>query len=268
MDPAVLRDDMVAGLEHDSKRVVRSEAVSVALRTVPREAFVPDERGAYADRSFEQYGTRVLAPSTVARLLEALDLGDERPDDRRTDDRRTGIGRNGSTASGQSVLVVGAGVGYTAAVCAEIVGARNVHAVDIARRMVWEARDNLSRAGYDAVLVDRRNGDRGLPEYAPFDRVLLEAAAVRPPGALTEQLAPGGRLVMPMGLTEQTLVAIEDGDVVSRHGTVSFAPLLVESERSDTVERNRTTREDREFASRAAERRRGWEHEWIDWDRY
>lgn len=245
MDPAVLRDDMVAGLEHDSKRVLRSEALSVAFRTVPREAFVPDERGAYADRSFEQYGTRVLAPSTVARLLEALD-----------------------PKEGDSVLVVGAGVGYTAAVCAQIVGARNVHAVDIARRMVWEARDNLERAGYGAVLVDRRNGDRGLPEYAPFDRILLEAAAVRPPGALVEQLAPDGRLVMPMGLTEQTLVAIEQGEVARRHGTVSFAPMLVESERADTVEHNRTIREDREFADRAAERRRGWEQEWIDWDRY
>ena len=249
MDPAVLRDDMVAGLEHDSKRVLESEALSVALRAVPREAFVPDERSAYADRSFEQYGTRVLAPSTVARLLEVLDLGSD-------------------GSSNDSVLVVGAGVGYTAAVCAELVGARNIHAVDIARRMVWEARDNLGRAGYDAVLVDRRNGERGLPEYAPFDRILLEAAAVRPPRALTEQLAPGGRLVMPMGLTEQTLVAIENGEIVSRHGAVSFAPLLVESERTDTVERNRTAREDREFASRAAERRRGWEHEWIDWDRY
>lgn len=254
MDPAVLRDDMVAGLEHDSKRVLRSEALSVALRAVPREAFVPDERSAYADRSFEQYGTRVLAPSTVARLLEALDLG----------------GDSGSVERSrtESVLVVGSGVGYTAAVCAELVGARNVHAVDIARRMVWEARDNLERAGYGAVLVDRRNGERGLPEYAPFDRILLEAAAVRPPRALTEQLAPDGRLVMPMGLTDQTLVAIENGAIVSRHGAVSFAPLLTESERSDTVERNRTTREDREFASRAAERRRGWEQEWIDWDRY
>ncbi|PSQ24488.1 protein-L-isoaspartate O-methyltransferase [Halobacteriales archaeon QS_8_65_32] len=244
MDPAVLRDDMVAGLEHDSKRVLESEALSVAFRTVPREAFVPDERGAYADRSFEQYGTKVLAPSTVARLFEVLD-----------------------PQEGDSVLVVGAGVGYTAAVCAQVVGARNVHAVDIARRLVWEARDNLGRAGYGAVLVDRRNGERGLPEYAPFDRVLLEAAAIRPPDALLSQLAPGGRLVMPLGLGEQRLVAIENGAVASRHGAVSFAPLLIEGERSDTVERNRTTREDREFAERAAERRRGWEHEWIDWDR-
>jgi protein-L-isoaspartate(D-aspartate) O-methyltransferase len=245
MDPAVLRDDMVASLEHESKRVLRSEALSVAFRSVPRESFVPDERGAYADRPFEQHGTRVLAPSTVARLLEAL-----------------------APREGDSVLIVGAGVGYTAAVCAELVGVQNVHAVDIARRLVWEARENLGHAGYGAVLVDRRNGDRGLPEYAPFDRIVLEAAAVRPPTELLAQLAPDGRLVMPMGLGEQSLVAIENGEVVKRHGTVAFAPMLVESERADTVERNRTAREDREFAERAAERKRGWEQNWIDWEQY
>jgi protein-L-isoaspartate(D-aspartate) O-methyltransferase len=242
---------MVASLEHESKRVLESEALSVAFRAVSREEFVPDERSAYADRPFERHGTRVLAPSTAARLLEALAPGED-----------------------DSVLVVGAGVGYTAAVCAELVGGHDVHAVDIARRLVWEARENLGRAGYDAVLVDRRNGERGLPEYAPFDRILLEAAAVRPPPALLAQLASGGRFVMPMGLGEQSLVAIEDGEdgevgeVATRHGTVAFAPMLVESERTDTVERNRTAREDREFAERAAERRRGWERDWIDWDQY
>lgn len=245
MDPAVLRDDMVASLEHESKRVLHSETLSVALRTIPRQEFVPDERVAYADRSFERHGTRVLAPSTVARLLEALD-----------------------PAPGESVLVVGAGVGYTAAVLAELVGDHAVHAIDIAWRMVREARENLARAGYDGVLVDRRNGSEGLPEYAPYDRILLEAAAVRPPRALIDQLAADGRLVMPAGLCEQTLVAVEDDATMERLGTVAFAPMLVNGEQADTVERNRTTREDREFARRAAERRRGWEQDWIDWDRY
>jgi protein-L-isoaspartate(D-aspartate) O-methyltransferase len=245
MDLATLRDDMVASLEHESKRVLESEALSVAFRTVPRECFVPDERSAYADRSFEQYGSRVLAPSTVARLFEALSL-----------------------EADQSVLVVGAGVGYTAAVAAELAGAANVQAIDIARRLVWEARDNLGRAGYDGVLVDRRNGDRGFADYAPFDRILLEAAAVRPPRALTDQLASDGRLVMPLGLHDQVLATIDGNTVAERHGAVSLAPMLVESERTDTVEHNRTAREDRELAERAAERRHGWEHEWIDWDGY
>jgi protein-L-isoaspartate(D-aspartate) O-methyltransferase len=247
MDPAVLRDDMVDSLEHEAKRCVRSEAVSVAMRAVPREAFVDDDR-AYADRSSERHGTRVLAPSTAARLLEALDL-----------------------APGQNVLVVGAGVGYTAAVCAEIAGAENVQAIDISRRVTYEARSNLERAGYGGVLVDRRDGAAGLPEYAPYDRVLLEAAAIEPPRRLVRQLADDGRLVLPLGGGEQTLAAVEPVDdgsyaVVERHGTTAFAPMLLEGEQADTVERNRTRREDREFARRAAERRRGWEQEWIDWE--
>jgi protein-L-isoaspartate(D-aspartate) O-methyltransferase len=244
MDPAVLRDDMVDSLEHESKAVVRSERVGVAMREVPREPFVEDELAAYADRSFERLGTRVLSPSAAGRLLEALDV---RPDD--------------------DVLVVGAGVGYTAAVIAEITGESRVHAVDIARRLVYDARSNLASAGYPGVLVDCRDGAYGLPDYAPYDRILIEAAAVEPPRALLDQLATGGRLVMPMGTGSQELVAVEgSGEPVAEFGTVAFQPMLVEGEQADTVERNRTRREDREHARRAAERRKGWEQSWIDWD--
>jgi len=243
MDPAVLRDDMVDSLEHESKGCVQSATVAGAMRTVPREAFVEAERGAYADRPFERLGTRVLAPSTAARLFEAL-----------------------APEAGDSVLVVGAGVGYTAAVLAEIVGERNVHAVDITRRLVIEARGNLADAGYEGVLVDRRNGADGLPEYAPYDRILLEAAAVSPPTALVDQLADDGRLVMPHGAGEQTLVVVEDDEIAQRLGSVAFQPMLVEGEQADTVERNRTRREDREFARRNAEAGAGWEQDWIDWD--
>lgn len=245
MDPDVLREDMVDSLEYEAKAAVSSERIGLAMREVPREAFVEDERAAYADRATEVDGTTVLAPSTVARLLEALDARE-----------------------GHSVLVVGVGVGYTAAVIAEIVGPENVHAVDIDRNMVYAARRNLARAGYEGVLVDCRDGSHGLSEYVPFDRILVEAAAVRPPRALTEQLAADGRLAMPMGAGEQTLVALEaDGSVIERICPVAFRPLLLEGQQPGTLERNRTEREDREFAQRHARRRNGWEHEWIDWER-
>jgi protein-L-isoaspartate(D-aspartate) O-methyltransferase len=257
---------MVDSLEHPSKGFVSSESLSAAMRTVPRHEFVEDDRLAYADRSFEHRGTRVLAPSTVARLLEALE---PEPDD--------------------SVLVVGAGVGYTAAVLAEIVGERNVHAVDITRRVVLDARSNLAEAGYEGVFVDCRDGADGLPEYAPFDRILVEAAAADPPRNLVEQLAPDGRLVIPLGTSDQSLTVIESaerssadsravsprdegrevGDEKGRPlGTVAFAPLLVEGEQAGSIERNRTVREDRERAERLRERRTGWEQDWIDWDGY
>jgi Protein-L-isoaspartate carboxylmethyltransferase len=243
MDPAVLREDMVAGLEHESKGCLDSERISVAMRAVARETFVPGEREAYTDRAFEQLGTRVLAPSTVARLLEPLA---PEPDD--------------------SVLVVGAGVGYTAAVLAEIVGPERVQAVDITRRLVIEARENLAEADYGAVLVDRRDGAEGLPEYAPYDRILLEAAAVSPPRPLLDQLAPEGRLVMPLGNREQSITVVEPDGSTTPLGGCAFEPMLVEGERADTVERNRTRREERERARRDEQRRRGWELDWIDWD--
>jgi protein-L-isoaspartate(D-aspartate) O-methyltransferase len=243
MEPAVLRDDMVDSLEHESKGCLESERLSVAMREVPRHHFLDDQQAAYADRPFERFGTRVLAPSTVARLLEAL-----------------------SPEPGDSVLVVGAGVGYTAAVIAEVVGSTQVHAVDITRRLVYEARENLSAGGYDEVLVDCRNGTDGLPEYAPYDKILLEAAAVRPPSALLDQLADDGRLVMPLGAGEQSLSVISaDGDV-ERLGGCAFAPMLVEGEEAGSLERNRMHREDREFARRQARRKRGWELDWVDWD--
>jgi protein-L-isoaspartate(D-aspartate) O-methyltransferase len=115
-------------------------------------------------------------------------------------------------------------------------------------------------------LVDRRDGARGLPEYAPYDRILLEAAAIEPPQALVEQLADGGRLVMPLGTNEQTLTVVGADGSRDRLGTVAFRPMLVEGEQTDTVERNRTRREDRERAQQAAQSRTGWEHNWIDWE--
>ncbi|WP_254762711.1 protein-L-isoaspartate O-methyltransferase family protein [Natrinema marinum] len=243
MDPAVLREDMVDGLEAAPKNVLVDEDVAVAMRDVPRHAFVDDERTAYADRDHEALGTRVLAPRTAARLLQALALEDD-----------------------DAVLIVGVGVGYTAAVAAELVGETNVHAVDISRPLVVEARGNLAEAGYDGVLVDCRDGATGLPEYAPFDRILLEAAAVEPPHALLEQLAEDGRLVLPQGSQRQHLASVSADGEIDRLGPVSFDPLLVEGEQSGAVERNRMTREDRERAQRRAESRRGWEQDWIEWD--
>ncbi|GAB3024122.1 protein-L-isoaspartate O-methyltransferase family protein [Natronobiforma cellulositropha] len=244
MEFAVLREDMVDSLEHETKAVLEDHRVGVAMREVPRHEFVPDERVAYADRDYDHLGTRILAPSTAAKLLQALE-----------------------PSPGDSVLVVGAGVGYTAAVAAELVGAAHVHAVDIARPVVYEARENLARAGYGEVLVDCRDGARGLPEYAPFDRILVEAGAIAPPRTLLEQLAPDGRLVYPRGAgARQRLESVARDGTTTHHGALSFDPLLVEGEQSGALERNRTAREDTEYARRHAETRRGWEQGWLEWD--
>ncbi|MFP4590560.1 MAG: protein-L-isoaspartate O-methyltransferase family protein [Halobacteriales archaeon] len=241
MDHAALRDDMVDGLQHPSRGQLRSTRLASAMRAVPRHRFVAG-RGAYEDVAHRVDGSTVLAPSTVASLFEALA---PEPDD--------------------AVLIVGAGVGYTAALAAELTDARRVQAVDLDRRLVRLARRNLSRAGYREVLVDCRDGARGLPDYAPYDRILVEAAAVEVPRALAGQLAPDGRLVMPIGVDPQEIAVVEDGRVVDRTDPVRLRPLLVEGEQGTALERNRTRREDAERARVARESRPGWELEWIDW---
>ena len=241
MDRETLRADMVEGLEYSLDRPL-SGSIVAALQTVPHHEFT-DSSADTADG-----GTRTLQPSLVARLLLALDA-----------------------EAGDKTLIVGAGVGYTAATLAEIVGDRHVHAVDIDRQLVGVARQNLQSTGYDEVLVDRRDGARGYPEYAPFDRILVESAVVEPPRALVDQLVPGGRLVAPRGTTTQRLVAYEKdtSDTVEQtaeFGVVQFRPMLVDGEQASSPVRNRTEREDSEFSEQGYFAPAGWEYEWLDWN--
>ena len=268
MDDASLRADMIEGLEHQIGEPIEPPVLT-ALQRVPRDPFVDDSpRGGAVDGD----DPHSLSLATLVRLVTALDVDE-----------------------GDSVLVVGAGIGYSVAMLAEIAGARRVHAVDIDRAAVAAARSNLDAAGYGAVLVDRADGADGLPAYAPYDRILLETAVVEPPRPLREQLAPAGRIVYPRGAGVQTVAAIEpisgaepdptappapdgepDGDAdddpapagfetVETHGPARLQPMLVDGEQPGT-ERNRTRREDAERAERGRQRRHGWEQDWIDWD--
>jgi len=240
MDRETLRADMVEGLEYSLDQPLSGPIVA-ALQAVAHHEFTDPT----AD---SDGGSRTLQPSLVARLLVALDA-----------------------EAGNETLIVGAGVGYTAAVLAEIVGGRHVHAIDIDRQLVGVARQNLGSTGYDEVLVDRRDGATGYPAYAPFDRILVESAVVEPPRALIEQLAPDGRLVAPCGTTVQTLTAfIKDArgtvEQTGEFGAVRFQPMLVDGEQSNSPVRNRTKREDREFDQQGYFAPSGWEYEWLDWD--
>ena len=273
MDDASLRADMIEGLEHELGSAVEPPVLT-ALQRVPREPFV-DDSSPDADTADDAHS---LSLAAAVRLLTALNAAD-----------------------GDEVLVVGAGVGYSVALLAEIAGARRVHAVDIDRAAVSTARSNLDAAGYGAVLVDRADGANGLPAYAPYDRILVETAVVEPPRALRDQLTPDGRIAYPRGTGVQTIAAVErtpadlgaddranreaDGRVdtpavthgspdsdddappgfetVDTFGPVRLRPMLVDGEQRG-VERNRTRREDAEHAARG--RRNGWEQEWIDWD--
>ncbi len=199
---------------------IRSEKVYRAMLAVPREEFVPEP---YKDLAYEDrplpigHGQTISAPSIVAYMIELLD-----------------------PVSGDKVLEVGAGSGYAAAVLAEIVAPSgledskgHVYAVERIPELADFARRNLERTGYiDRVTVLVGDGSRGLPEYAPFDRILVSASAPDIPEPLVKQLAVGGRMVIPVGsYWDQYLVVVEkrrDGIRIRRDLEVLFVPLIGE----------------------------------------
>lgn len=148
-----------------------------AFAAVPRSVFVPETLAPYSydDRALPiGEGQTISQPTMVAIMLEALA---PRPTDR--------------------VLEVGGGSGYAAAVLSRLV--REVHTIERIPTLVDGARAALTRAGIDNVHVYLGDGTKGLPELAPFDGVVVSAGAERVPVELEEQVAPGGRLVIPVG---------------------------------------------------------------------
>jgi len=199
------RDAMVA--EQIEARGIRDPAVLRAMRTVPRHEFVPaDERAhAYDDRPLPiGHGQTISQPYIVAFMTEAAAV-------------RPGI----------RVLEVGTGSGYQAAVLAEV-GA-DVYSIEIVAPLAAEARQALARTGYERVHLRVSDGHRGWPEAAPFDAILVTAAAERVPPDLVAQLAPGGRLVIPVGDLSQDLEVHTrgpEGITIERVLPVRFVPLV------------------------------------------
>jgi protein-L-isoaspartate(D-aspartate) O-methyltransferase len=151
--------------------------VIAAFRAVPRARFVPPAAAdlAYADRPIQiPHGQVTTQPSLIARMVEALGL--------------TGTER---------VLEVGTGLGFQAAILAML--ADQVVSVERFADLAERARANLAAAGLGRVTVVVGDGTLGVPEYAPYQAVVVAAAAPRVPAPLVDQLAPGGRLVHPVG---------------------------------------------------------------------
>jgi protein-L-isoaspartate(D-aspartate) O-methyltransferase len=158
-------------------RDVSDERVLEAMGRVPRELFVlPSERNlAYADRPLSiGHGQTISQPAMVAIMCQATTVHE-----------------------GDRVLDVGSGSGYQAAVLAELGG--EVNTIERIPELAALARENLGAAGYERVATHVGDGSLGLPEHAPYDVVVVAAAAPSAPPALYEQLAPGGRLVVPVG---------------------------------------------------------------------
>ena len=192
-------------------RGVADPRVLDAIARVPRELFVPEsERArAYDDSALPiGWGQTISQPAMVAHICELLELH-----------------------GGERVLDVGTGSGYQAAVLAELAG--EVHSIERIPELAARARENLREAGCaDRVTVHLGDGSRGDAEHAPFDAIAVAAAAPRIPQTLVEQLALGGRLVVPVGgrfdqLLEQ-VVRTDDGPRVSRSVPCRFVPLVGE----------------------------------------
>lgn len=175
-----IRKDMreTAGL---TGRQMLSPAVEKALYAVPRHEFVreQDDRRAYENRPLPiGHGQTISQPFVVALMTELLDL----PADAKT------------TAN---LLDIGAGCGYQSAVLAEL--AHDVAAIEIVDDIARATKKRLKRLGYDNVSVRIGDGALGWPERAPFDGIIVAAAAPKPPPALVAQLKPGAKLVIPIG---------------------------------------------------------------------
>jgi protein-L-isoaspartate(D-aspartate) O-methyltransferase len=196
--------------EQLAARNVSDERVLAAMRTVPREEFVPPayRRDAYADQPLPIGGGQTISqPYIVAVMTQLLEL-----------------------RGGERVLEIGTGSGYQAAVLAEL--AKDVYTIEIDPELAKSAERLLARLGYGRVHVRSGDGFFGWPEAAPFDAIIVTAAAPRLPEKLVAQLREGGRIVLPLGSGEEQelKVGIKRGDGVELRskGGVVFVPMTGE----------------------------------------
>jgi protein-L-isoaspartate(D-aspartate) O-methyltransferase len=207
LSPDLRRDQMVE--EQIIERGIVDPAVIKAMQRVARHRFVPAESLplAYADRPLPiGYGQTVSQPYIVAFMTEALQL---RPGDR--------------------VLEIGTGSGYQTAILAEI--AARVFTIEIVQPLAEKAATTLAELGYTNVRTRVGNGFHGWRQEAPFQAIIVTAAPLHIPHVLLEQLAVGGRLLLPVGGAEQRLVLYQrtaDGYTRTDLGRVRFVPLVDE----------------------------------------
>ena len=191
-------------------RGIRDERLLSAMAKVPREAFIAAEDASKAYGDFPLpigAGQTISQPYIVAAMLEKLEL---RPQDR--------------------VLEVGTGTGYEAAILGEL--ATEVWTVERQPELAENARVILQKLEYANVNVLQADGSRGLAEEAPFDKILVAAAAPRVPQNLIEQLADGGKMIVPVGTRAeqqlQLLRKVGDEIVIEREDLCRFVPLIGE----------------------------------------
>jgi protein-L-isoaspartate(D-aspartate) O-methyltransferase len=205
-DFAAARNEMVA--RQIRSRGIISARVLDAMAAVPRHEFVPAaaQASAYCDEALPIGGGQTISqPFIVAAMSNALQL-----------------------TGGERVLEIGGGCGYQAAVLSLLV--REVVVVELRPSLAGESRERLARLGYGNVRVEEGDGSLGWPTGAPYDAILVSAAAPAIPAPLVEQLAEGGRLVIPVGDAERQsmLRIVKRAGGLERESllTCRFVPLL------------------------------------------
>lgn len=190
---------------------VSDTRVLSAVERVPRELFVPET---FADQAYENTalpigcGQTISQPQIVAMMTQALEVGER-----------------------MKVLEIGTGSGYQTAVLSPL--CRRVYTIERHRDLLAEAEQRFRTLGLHNVTIRLGDGSRGWPEQAPFDRILVTAAAPVVPEALVDQLAEGGLMVVPVGesLTDQWVVRVRkttEEPVEERLWPVRFVPLIVD----------------------------------------
>jgi protein-L-isoaspartate(D-aspartate) O-methyltransferase len=214
--------DYAAEREAMVERQLRRRGISEpdildAFRAVPREAFISEDYAhlAYGDHPLPIEANQTISqPYIVALMVQAAAI-----------------------RHGDAVLEVGAGSGYAAAVISRI--AARVVAIERQHDLVEVARQRLERLGYSNVLIVKGDGTRGCPDEAPFDAILAAASGSHVPSALIAQLAPNGRIVMPLGepgLPQELVKVTKQDDGILKQeklGGVRFVPLIGEEGWSD-----------------------------------
>jgi protein-L-isoaspartate(D-aspartate) O-methyltransferase len=222
---AAARDRLLAEIAANAKETANwtgrsqfSDAVMAAMAKVPRHEFVRREDivAAYVNRPQSiGHGQTISQPYIVALMTNLLDLNASR-----------------------RVLEIGTGSGYQTAVLAELAG--KVFSLECVDKLAGPARKRLAGMGYDNVEVQTGDGFDGWPEQGPFDAIIVTAAPERIPDALVEQLAPGGRMIIPLGRVHETqfltLVTKDTDGRVSEQNMlpVAFVPMV----RGPMVRRN------------------------------
>jgi protein-L-isoaspartate(D-aspartate) O-methyltransferase len=194
------------------RRGIGEQPILDAFLAVPREAFVSDHNAhlAYGDHPLPiEAGQTISQPYIVALMIQAADI-----------------------KPGDTVLEVGSGSGYAAAVIGRIAG--KVIGIERQHELVEVARERLARLGYDNVEIVEGDGTRGWTDKAPYEAILAAASGTHVPEALIAQLTPGGHLVMPIGgpgwVQELVKVTKQDDGVLRQEnlGGVRFVPLIGE----------------------------------------